>query len=159
MKSRIDDFRGPYRWLSNVHVCDVELDEVMYDSVEYAFQAAKSLDEKERELIRTAPSWQRAKRMAGPRGVISLRPDWEEVGEDGLRGKDRVMLHLLVDKYTRHPHLGARLVRTGKALLIEGNTWHDNWWGDCHCAKCSRIPGKNMLGRLTMQVREALAQP
>jgi len=156
MADRIDDFRGPYRWLSNPFPCPVMYDDVLYASSEYAFQAAKSLDLEMRELIGGASTWQVAKRMAGPRGVVSLRPDWEEMGEDGLLGKDRVMLEILADKFTRNRVLGNRLVGTGDALLIEGNTWHDNHWGDCSCYGCRRKLGKNMLGKLLMRVRDAL---
>ena len=44
---------------------------------------------------------------------------------------------------------------TGDAELIEGNTWHDNYWGVCSCSKCNGR-GKNRLGKLLMKVREEL---
>jgi len=38
----IDDFRGPYRWLSNFEPSPVEFDGVIYPTVEHAYQAAKN---------------------------------------------------------------------------------------------------------------------
>lgn len=52
--------------------------------------------------------------------------------------------------------LKKKLLATGDALLIEGNTCHDNYWGDCKCEKCKDIKGENRLGQLLMQVREEL---
>jgi predicted NAD-dependent protein-ADP-ribosyltransferase YbiA (DUF1768 family) len=49
--------------------------------------------------------------------------------------------------------LKQKLVNTGEILLVEGNCWHDNFWGDCYCPKCFNRMGKNMLGRLLMKVR------
>jgi len=41
----IDRFRRGYRFLSNFHPCEVEMDGETYPSVEHAYQTAKSLDE------------------------------------------------------------------------------------------------------------------
>jgi predicted NAD-dependent protein-ADP-ribosyltransferase YbiA (DUF1768 family) len=54
------------------------------------------------------------------------------------------------------PKLRAMLLATGNEELIEGNTWHDNTWGDCSCDACKDIEGKNMLGKLLMKVRDEL---
>ena len=32
-------------------------------------------------------------------------------------------------KFTQNPHLARFLVETGDAELIEGNSWHDTFWG------------------------------
>jgi ribA/ribD-fused uncharacterized protein len=80
--------------------------------------------------------------------AVTLRPDWEAV-------KDRVMWTGLVAKFSQHRDIRQLLVGTGLAILIEGNYWHDNYWGDCVCERCSEIPGKNMLGEELMMLREA----
>jgi predicted NAD-dependent protein-ADP-ribosyltransferase YbiA (DUF1768 family) len=43
--------------------------------------------------------------------------------------------------------------------MIEGNWWHDNFWGDCYCnnksgkhPECLK-PGLNKLGLLLMNLR------
>lgn len=140
-QKRIDDFRGEYRWLSNFHRVDVEFGGVRYPSTEHAYQAAKTLDQLRRESIRVMPTCGMAKR-AGQRLV--LRADWEFIKRD-------VMLELLRQKY-RTPELRSLLLQTEDAVLIEGNTWGDTYWGVCGGV------GENWLGRLTMQVRDEIAQ-
>jgi hypothetical protein len=136
----IDDFRGPYRWLSNYHEAVVTFEDDDYPSTEHAFQAAKSLDPTWRRLVREAPRPRDAKRLGR---TIPLRPDWEAV-------KDDVMYRVNRDKYTRHADLRARLLDTGRAQLIEGNTWGDRVWGVCDGV------GENRLGRILMLIRTEL---
>lgn len=52
--------------------------------------------------------------------------------------------------------LGYKLQETGDKWLEEGNDWHDNYWGVCHCIKCQDIMGKNHLGKLLMKVRKEM---
>ena len=66
-----------------------------------------------------------------------------------------VMKIALDCKYDQ-PNFKTLLLNTKGIVLIEGNHWHDNFWGDCHCPKCEHIKGENMLGKLTMAKREAL---
>jgi predicted NAD-dependent protein-ADP-ribosyltransferase YbiA (DUF1768 family) len=66
------------------------------------------------------------------------------------------MLTLLREKF-RDWNLRDRLLNTGDAILIEGNTWHDTYWGHCICPRCHG--GANFLGILLTQVRtECLAE-
>jgi predicted NAD-dependent protein-ADP-ribosyltransferase YbiA (DUF1768 family) len=69
------------------------------------------------------------------------------------------MLHLLRAKFISIPEHAEKLLATGNATLIEGNHWHDQYWGDCTCAKHRDVPGMNILGKLLMQVREELRSP
>jgi len=62
------------------------------------------------------------------------------------------MLHGLKQKF-QDPTIASKLVYTHPHTLIEGNWWHDNYWGDCFCAKCATIKGKNKLGKLLEDVR------
>lgn len=138
----IDDFRGEYRWLSNFHLCTIHYEHLVYPSTEHAYQAAKSEHTSMRMLFTTSAMTCREAKRAG--GSLTLRADWEQV-------KDGVMLAVLRDKFTRHADLRVKLLSTGDAQLIEGNTWGDTYWGVC------RGIGKNMLGTLLMQVRSELA--
>lgn len=66
------------------------------------------------------------------------------------------MVEVLQEKF-RDPQLADLLVATHPKDLIEGNDWHDNYWGDCyrgdeHCTG----PGENMLGVLLMELRDEL---
>lgn len=138
----IDEFSGPYRYLSNFYPSLVVLDGVEYPTVEHAYQAAKTLDPNERRHILTAATPGRAKRL-GRR--VHLRPDWEEV-------KVQVMAKLVWQKFSRHPELRRQLLATGGQRLAEGNSWGDVFWGVCGGR------GQNYLGRILMRVRSKLRE-
>ena len=59
------------------------------------------------------------------------------------------MMNLDKGQYFMMNEVGSRIWE-----LIEGNTWSDNFWGDCHCPKCRGIKGENNLGKLLMKIRE-----
>lgn len=141
----ISSFRGPHRFLSNFWMAPVHFEGVIYPSTEHAFQAAKTLNEVERQYIRSCKSPTDAKRMGRK---VALRPDWETA-------KLTIMIQLLMEKFSTHPELKKKLLATGEVELIEGNTWHDVIWGVCMCST-HRGKGKNYLGQLLMSVRTIL---
>ena len=75
-------------------------------------------------------------------GVSILRADWEDK-------KDKIMYDILEAKFS-NKRLAQKLLATGNAKLVEGNTWGDTYWGAC------RGQGKNKLGKLLMKVRKKL---
>ena len=135
-------FDGEFAFLSNFYSSPITISGETYPTVEHAFQAFKTYDIEERKKIAAAPTPGKAKRMG--RNVV-LRPDWEEIKED-------IMAICLKAKFNI-PELRDKLLATGDEELIEGNTWHDNTWGNCVCQKCQDIPGRNMLGMLLMKLR------
>ena len=141
---RIDDFRGAYHFLSNFASAQVVLDGVTYPTLEHAYQAAKTLEPEGREQIRAASTPDLARKMGRK---LAMRPDWPEV-------KVEVMRDLVRQKFEGRPDLHDLLLATGEAELVEGNTWHDNFWGDCRCSRCAATTGLNWLGRLLMEMRE-----
>lgn len=141
--SEITSFSGEYTFLSNFYPCAVLFEGETYPSVEHAFQAAKTMDPKKREIIRQAPTPGKAKRM-GRR--VELRLDWE-------KNKIDIMHSLLRQKF-QVPELRQRLLATEDALLVEGNAWGDVFWGCIWTGKSWR--GSNWLGSLLMQVRSEL---
>ncbi|MBU1213444.1 MAG: NADAR family protein [Alphaproteobacteria bacterium] len=142
-----DFHKEEHRFLSNFYPCTIHYEGDIYTSTEHAYQAAKTLLRPERDVIRNCTNPGQSKRL-GRR--ITLRPDWEEI-------KLSVMEDLLRRKFYGE-RLRERLLSTGDRPLIEGNTWHDNFWGDCSCPRCAKIPGKNHLGKLLMQIRSELCQ-
>ena len=57
-------------------------------------------------------------------------------------------------KFVQHPELAARLVLTGVMPLVEGNAWHDVFWGvDVRTGE-----GENHLGRILMAIRNEMQQ-
>lgn len=123
--------------LSNFSPVDVKFAEVVYPSVEHAYQAAKTTVLAEREQIQQAPTAAQAKKLGRS---VTLRGNWDA-------HKLRVMEALLRQKFN-HPEYRGHLVTTGDHLIIEGNTWNDTFFGVC------RGLGENHLGRLLMKLRE-----
>ena len=132
----IDSFEGEFRFLSNFYPSRIKFEDAVYESVEHAFQAAKTLDKAERAEVRAAPSPGKAKRLGRK---VTLREDWEKV-------KVPIMWKLVEKKFLA-PELAEKLVATGDAELIEGNIWRDTFWGVCDGV------GKNNLGLILMAVR------
>jgi ribA/ribD-fused uncharacterized protein len=133
-------FTGKYRWLSNFWPCVVRYESRDYPTVEHAYQAAKSLDPIERDYIAGTSTPGEAKRFGRH---ATLRPDWNFV-------RTAVMYDLLYQKFSREP-LRTKLLATGDADLIEGNSWGDTYWGVDDLRG-----GENMLGKLLMQIRDEL---
>lgn len=171
---RIGVFRGDWGFLSNFSPVEVKLwigpDGLpvsfpipdgpttqalveIYPSVEHAYQAAKFLDPEIRARFRyvglepgQAKSY--AKNLE-EKGLVRL--DWKQVQLEIMRG-------LLVQKFS-YSILRRKLLSTFGAELVEGNWWHDNFFGDCLCDECAGIPGENHLGRMLMELRAAAIRP
>lgn len=142
----IDFFDDEYYFLSNFYPSPFFLDGYNWATVEHYFQAQKTygVNQEQYNAIKdaTTPGW--AKKLG--RGC-DIRNDWEDV-------KFFVMKKALIAKFTQNAKLYEMLLDTGKAELIEGNSWHDNIWGDCVCHKCKDIEGKNALGTELMLIRQ-----
>lgn len=140
----IASFRDNTHFLSNFHHSPITYEGITYRAVENAFQAAKTLDKDLRmKFASMTPS--EAKKLGK---TIVLRPDWEDVKVD-------IMRTLLYKKFAYMSPLYFQLLMTSGHELIEGNTWHDNFWGACGCPRCVNKEHKNTLGKLLMEVREA----
>ncbi len=63
-----------------------------------------------------------------------------------------MMFDILKSKFSNF-EMKKRLLLTEDKLLINRNRHHDNYWGNCICAKCKDIEGKNMLGKMLMKIR------
>jgi len=149
----IDDFRGENDYLSNFYMrpfiagIDFINDEGetgtvadTFPSVEHAFQASKTLDRDVQKVIRDAGKPSKAKKLGRK---VKLRSDWEEVKVD-------IMERLVLAKFSQNPDFKLRLLSTGDAELIEGNTWQDTFWG-----VTQQGVGENHLGKILMRVRQS----
>jgi ribA/ribD-fused uncharacterized protein len=137
-------FLGRWEFLSNFYPSEVKLKGKTYPTVEHAFQAAKTLDEADRERIRLAETAGQAKAMGRK---VALRSGWA-VGNNGIRVQ--VMRALLKQKFAPGTELAQKLLDTEDREIVEGNTWNDTFWGVCNGK------GKNRLGELLMAIREEL---
>jgi len=141
--NKIDIFEGAYFYLSNYYEVSVYFDGVIYPSSEHAYQAAKSLDPMVRQFfIQECQNPDQAKKKGRQ---IEVRSDWETV-------KVEVMTIIVRNKFMSNIFLARKLIETGKAILMEGNTWHDGFWGvDIYTGQ-----GLNHLGKVLMAIRSEL---
>ena len=131
-----------YGCFSNFAPYPLVLNEQVWLTAEHYFQAQKFAGTEHAELIRQEASPMIAARMGRDR-TKPFRPDWESV-------KDVIMREAVHAKFSQHMDLRAILVGTGDAEIVE-HTTNDSYWGDGGDGS-----GKNMLGRILMEVREEL---
>jgi len=145
MTTIIDKFNGEYRFLSNFFESPQIVNGIKYRCNENYFQAMKIIDVDVHKIIATF-SPNKAKKFGRS---LQLRPDWDIV-------KNNFMLIGVIHKFQQNEYLAKKLKDTGESLLIEGNQWHDNYWGNCSCNRCKNIVGENKLGKILMVVRHVL---
>lgn len=144
----INDFHGQHFFLSNFYPRSFSYDSPRFGrwvatTGEHAYQAEKAESLEDFQAIMSYATPGGAKR-AGRK--VTMRPDWEEV-------KFEIMWNVLWYKFQESHFMRRNLLETGDELLVEGNTWHDNVWGDCSCPKCADIKGQNWLGECLMALR------
>lgn len=153
--SAILGFDSEFEWLSNFFSTPITFDDskhklreiypqFVFDSKEYPtaehlYQSLKATNEEDRELIRTASTPGKAKKLGKE---IMSRLDWDYVKVDAMR----LTLYL---KFYQHPNLLLELIETGNRLLVETNWWGDTFWG----VSTKTNKGENWLGRLLMELR------
>ena len=133
---KIIAFRGKYFFLSNFYTDSFGI------CVEKYYQASKTDDSVLRQKIFDAATPQKAKDLA--RGL----PRKEDAKE--------IMGKLERFKFLSMPER-RMLLETGGAELVEGNVWHDTFWGVCNCPQ-HKGEGENWLGKILMEVREELKE-
>src|SRR5579884_1741523 len=127
---------------SNFAPYPVQLDGKVWPTSEHYFQAQKFADAEHREQIRKSKSPMIAARMGRDRKK-PLRRDWESV-------RVAVMRKVVHAKFSQHDDIRQVLLSTGDAKIVE-HTEKDSYWGEGGDGS-----GKNMLGRILMEVREEL---
>lgn len=131
--------------LSNFYYHPVEIDGDMWRTNEHYFQAMKASTPEEMRTVRDAITPGGAKRAGR---AVTLRHDWDAARLDVMR---KGLLH----KFATDSVLATWLLATDNSLLVEGNEWHDRYWGVCLCDKCGKR-GENWLGHLLMARRAEL---
>jgi len=140
----ITSFQGEHRFLSNFWPCTIAWEGLVYPSLEHAYAASRTDDASAKMMICSCSTPGEAKEWLTAK-VVEPSASWT------IPKKLRVMEELLFLKFGgKEPLLTRALMATGKAELIEGNTWNDTFWGVCNGV------GENNLGRLLMKVRESL---
>jgi len=144
----IDKFSGgQYAFLSNFwHSPFTSTDEGEYrewPTVEHYYQAMK-VQPDFRDMVHACKTPGQAKRMGNKHPMVE---GWDDK-------KLLVMATGVGTKFATHDDLAKKLIATGDARLVEGNYWHDNYWGNCSCQKCLGVQGENHLGRILMNLRK-----
>lgn len=134
--------RGAYGAFSNFSAHPFTLGGKRWRTSEHYFQAQKFAGTEHEAAVRAARTPKEAATMGRDRSR-PLRRDWERV-------KDDVMRRAVRAKFTAHEDLKALLLSTGEAELIEAAP-RDFYWG-----AGADGTGKNMLGKILMEVRAEL---
>ncbi len=146
----IRDFNAPeYAFLSNRYPNNsqdnmkiyIELEGIIFTSVEAAYQAAKTRNPDERRKI-CAMTAEEAKAY-GHSKQIRFRSDWHDI-------RINVMLNLVWQKFYGNKELREKLLATEDAILIKENNEGDTFWGVCNGV------GENHIGKILMDVRQKL---
>jgi ribA/ribD-fused uncharacterized protein len=145
----ITKFEGEYRFLSNFDTEPFEFRNYLVPSGEHAFVLGKLgylLDPTQRrrfedELFQS-PIPQYARNLGKKVKINSA--EWDKHSMWWMR-------ELTHAKFGYIPGYAGKLVNTGAAMLIEGNTWGDKIWG--RCLVNGKWMGKNLLGAILMEER------
>ena len=136
------DRERPYGCFSNFSKHGFTLDGKFWPTSEHYFQAQKFAGTPHEDAVRQARSPKDAAEMGRDR-KRPLRPDWEQV-------KDDIMRRAVLTKFETHADIREILLATGDEEIVE-NAPGDYYWG---CGKDGS--GKNLLGKILVEVREAL---
>lgn len=149
----IEKFEGRWRFLSNFYPVEIEHQGIRYPSVEHFYVSMKCNNEQMlqgrhytigdfREIIARVPSPGMVKKIGQQ---MQIRKDWSD--------KKLEFMNWGVREKFKNEELKELLISTGDMTLIEGNVWHDNFYGQCSCVKCKN-KGNNHLGKILMKVRD-----
>jgi len=127
----------PYGYLNNFDLHPISIYGDSWQTVEHAYQAQKCLDTDEYIEILDAKTPRIARNMGQK---VNIRSDWDKIKYD-------IMFECVFAKFTQHKDLQNLLLSTGEEEIIEDSPI-DYYWG---CGKDGS--GKNMLGKILMQVR------
>ena len=131
-----------YYLFSNYSALPVKYKGVIYPTSEHAYQSAKFAHNKKiYNKIINAQSPSEAKRISNEYKGYE-RKDWMSV-------KLQIMSNIIHEKAKQHEEVRNKLLITGAAQIVEASA--DSFWGH---GKDNN--GKNHLGKIWMQIREAL---
>lgn len=166
-ENTIANFR--HTFLSNFHEVEIEYEGQKFRSVEHAYQAMKfnestfqsieqwhvdvinrslrkrnvEIEKEDIQNLFTNPALSAgtSKIAANQLRILGfVRKDWDYA-------KLPIMVDLVLQKFSV-PELYNNLIATNEKWLVEGNDWDDTYWGVCNGR------GRNVLGRLLMEIRE-----
>jgi len=142
----IDYFRDHYFFLSNFYPSKFIVDDITFPTVEhfYQFKKISSYDDALSLLKEENPG--KVKKMTRS---LPIKYGWDNI-------KKSVMNIGVYEKFNQNIELKNKLISTYPSYIMEGNMWHDNYWGHCLCDKCIKKNHYNVLGFILMKVRKEL---
>lgn len=146
-------FKGENEWLSNLWPCNIELPKFKFASVENAFWASKlSKDPKLVEIVARVPA------LDAKKTALKLCDENPEiVSPKSEETALKIMKFLVRKKFEDNTYLTQKLLATDGAYLEHYGKFVDDYWGVSTESK-KNIAGKNMLGKILMEVREDLKE-
>lgn len=137
-ENNIKGFFYEYRFLSNMELCYINYNGIIYNSSENAYQAQKTFDLKERLII----SKLKPNKSKIYCKKFNERLDWNIIKKD-------IMNEILILKFN-NIRLKLQLLATGNKYLEETNYWKDSYFGVYNNV------GLNVLGEILMDIRKKL---
>jgi len=136
--------RNKYGEFSNFSSYPIEIAAKVWPTNEHFFQSQKFITTEPQyaEQIRKSRKPIIAKKM-GNNSLHKIREDWESV-------KDDIMRIAVYNKFTQHSFLKYLLISTRNQEIIEVSP-RDYYWGIG-----ANRRGKNMLGKIIMEIRDVL---
>jgi len=134
----ITALKGDYEFLAMTYIYPITVDGITYTNAEAAFWSQRIKDKKARnKLSRLSAMKARAK-------ALQAEPidDWDET-------KDDILKRILEIKF-KDESLRKKLLSTGDAMILNNNTYRDEYYG------IYNGKGKNILGKMLMELRSSL---
>lgn len=136
----IKEFKGEFSQLSNFEPVDIELNGLIYPSVENAYMSAKN-DKLEQKIFC----------QGNNANVVKKESQKVQLVENQETIKFDIMYECIKQKYNQEP-FKTKLIETKNEYIQEGNMQNDKIQGVC--LKTNK--GNNHLGKLIMKVRDEL---
>lgn len=138
----INSFRGEHSWLSNMHEIKIEINGLVFKSVENAYQYGKNTNDE---------NWVQKCLNLSPREIKKASKNLDYDRKKFDYNKLSWMKRLLDIKFA-NDEMCIKLLSTGDENIVEGNMWGDRFWG----VDVTIQPniGENHLGRLLMKIRD-----
>ncbi|MGM9802731.1 MAG: NADAR domain-containing protein [Muribaculaceae bacterium] len=135
----ITQFKHEYDFLSNSYPCRFVWQGLSYANAEAAFQSSKYASEEERKTLSNSS----AEKAANMGSKLKPHPGWEE-------NQLNIMQSIVEAKFEQNPDLMNKLIETGNATLVNGNSKQETFWGiDLYSWQ-----GENNLGKILMTLRK-----
>lgn len=132
--------KEPHGYMSNFYRARIFLDGKWWETTEHYYQAMKTNNPQEQEAVRQAKTPKEARELGQK---VSYDNNFDNI-------RYEVMKKCVLAKFTQHHDLMTYLLATNDEELIEDSPV-DYFWG---CGKDGS--GKNMLGKLLMEIRGEL---